>query len=85
MGFWRRQQRSIRKRVVRLVHGEEPFVTDYLGADFRVRLDNIMGREIAYRSSSAIALKISSPCARTRSLTSSWTSAPIAASMLAFS
>ncbi len=50
MGFWRRQQRSIRKRVVRLVHGDKPFIADYLGADFHVRLDNIMGREIAYRS-----------------------------------
>jgi FkbM family methyltransferase len=50
MAFWRRQQRSIRKRVVRLVHGDGPFVSRYLGADFVVRLDNIVGREIAYRS-----------------------------------
>jgi FkbM family methyltransferase len=50
MAFWRRQQRSIRKRVVRLVHGDRQFVTRYLGADFLVRLDNIIGREIAFRS-----------------------------------
>jgi FkbM family methyltransferase len=50
MNFWRRQQRSLRKRLVRLVHGDRPFVTDYLGADFLVRLDNVMGREIAFRS-----------------------------------
>lgn len=50
MAFWRRQRRSIRKRVVRALHGERPFVTDYLGADFLVRLDDIIGREIAFRS-----------------------------------
>ncbi len=50
MAFWRRQLRSIRKRVVRRRHGDAPFVADYLGADFHVRLDNIIGREIAYRS-----------------------------------
>jgi FkbM family methyltransferase len=50
MGFWRRQQRSIRKRVVRLVHGDRQFVSRYLGADFLVRLDNVIGREIGFRS-----------------------------------
>lgn len=50
MAFWRRQRRSIRKRLVHLAHGKSWFVTHYLGADFLVRLDNIMGRELAYRS-----------------------------------
>ncbi len=50
MAFWRRQRRSIRKRLVQLLHGNAPFVSRYLGADFLVRLDNIMGREIAFRS-----------------------------------
>jgi FkbM family methyltransferase len=50
MAFWRRQRRSIRKRLVHLAHGKRWFVTHYLGADFLVRLDNIMGRELAYRS-----------------------------------
>jgi FkbM family methyltransferase len=50
MGFWRRQQRSLRKRLVRRRYGDKPFIADYLGADFHVRLDNIMGREIAFRS-----------------------------------
>jgi FkbM family methyltransferase len=40
----------MRKRVVRLRRGDGWFVTDYLGADFLVRLDNVIGREIAYRS-----------------------------------
>jgi len=50
MGFWRRQQRSIRKRVVRRLHGDRQFVSHYLGADFLVRLDNAIGREIGFRS-----------------------------------
>jgi FkbM family methyltransferase len=50
MAFWRRQWRSIRKRVVRARHGDRTFVTDYLGANFLVRLDNVIGREIAFRS-----------------------------------
>lgn len=50
MAFWRRQRRSLRKRVVRLLHGERWFVARYLGADFLVRLDNILGREIAFAS-----------------------------------
>jgi FkbM family methyltransferase len=50
MGFWQRQRRSLRKRVVRLRHGDQSFITDYLGADFHVRLDNSIGREIAFRS-----------------------------------
>ena len=48
--FWRRQWRSIRKRVVRARHGDRSFVTDYLGANFLVRLDNAIGCEIAFRS-----------------------------------
>jgi FkbM family methyltransferase len=48
--FWRRQQRSVRKRAVRLRHGKQWFVTDYLGADFLVRLDNVIGCEIGFRS-----------------------------------
>jgi FkbM family methyltransferase len=50
MGFWRRQRRSIRRRLVRIRRGNRWFVTDYLGAEFLVRLDNIIGREIAFRS-----------------------------------
>ncbi|MGB6732409.1 MAG: hypothetical protein WBE84_14765, partial [Xanthobacteraceae bacterium] len=50
MTFWRRQWRSIRKRVVRARYGDRSFVTDYLGAKFLVRLDNVIGREIAFRS-----------------------------------
>jgi FkbM family methyltransferase len=50
MAFWRRQWRSIRKRVVRRRHGERWFVAHYLGADFLVRLDNGIGREIAFAS-----------------------------------
>jgi FkbM family methyltransferase len=50
MGFWQRQRRSLRKRVVRLRQSDRPFISNYLGADFHVRLDNIIGREIAFRS-----------------------------------
>jgi FkbM family methyltransferase len=50
MGFWRRLRRSVRKRVVRRVHGDRQFVSRYLGADFSVRLDNVIGREIGFRS-----------------------------------
>ncbi len=50
MGFWRRQQRSIRKRAVRRAHGDRQFISRYLGADFLVRLDNVIGREIGFRS-----------------------------------
>ena len=50
MKFWRRQWRSIRKRVVRARYGDRTFVSDYLGAHFMVRLDNVIGREIAFRS-----------------------------------
>jgi FkbM family methyltransferase len=50
MGFWRRQVRSVRKRIVRATYGDRSFITDYLGAEFLVRLDNVIGREIAYRS-----------------------------------
>ena len=50
MGFWRRQQRSVRKRIVRRLHGDRQFVSRYLGADFLVRLDNVIGREIGFRS-----------------------------------
>jgi FkbM family methyltransferase len=50
MGFWRRQHRSVRKRIVRLLHGDRQFISRYLGADFLVRLDNVIGREIGFRS-----------------------------------
>jgi FkbM family methyltransferase len=50
MAFWRRQLRSIRKRIVRARYGDRTFVSDYLGAHFVVRLDNVIGREIAFRS-----------------------------------
>ena len=50
MGFCRRLQRSVRKRVVRRLYGDRQFISRYLGADFLVRLDNVIGREIGFRS-----------------------------------
>jgi FkbM family methyltransferase len=50
MRVLKRFRRSIRKRYVRAVHGDRFFVADYLSADFLVRTDNVIGREIAYRS-----------------------------------
>jgi FkbM family methyltransferase len=35
---------------VRLRHGDRQFISRYLGADFLVRLDNVIGREIGFRS-----------------------------------
>jgi FkbM family methyltransferase len=49
MKFFRKLRRSIRKRVVTIRHGDRQFVADYLGADFLVRLDDGIGRELAFR------------------------------------
>ena len=50
MKFFRKLRRSIRKRQVAALHrGDRFFVTDYLGADFLVRRDETIGREVAFR------------------------------------
>ncbi len=50
MKFFRKLRRSIRKRLVAATHRDRFFVADYLGADFIVRLDEPVGRELAFRS-----------------------------------
>lgn len=50
MRFFRRLRRSIRKRLIAASRRDRFFVTDYLGADFIVRLDEPVGRELAFRS-----------------------------------
>ena len=46
----RKLRRSVRKRLVAAIRRDRFFVTDYLGADFIVRLDEPVGRELAFRS-----------------------------------
>jgi FkbM family methyltransferase len=50
MKFFRKLGRSFRKRMVAAIRRDRFFVTDYLGADFIVRLDEPVGRELAFRS-----------------------------------
>ncbi len=50
MKFFRKLRRSLRKRTVAAVHRNRFFVADYLGADYIVRLDEPVGRELAFRS-----------------------------------
>lgn len=50
MKVFRKLRRSFRKRLVAAIHDDRWFVADYLGADFLVRLDEPVGRELAYRS-----------------------------------
>jgi FkbM family methyltransferase len=50
MKFFRKLRRSIRKRgIAALNRGDRYFVTAYLGADFLVRLDETIGRELAFQ------------------------------------
>ncbi len=50
MKFFRKLRRSFRKRLVTAIRRDRWFVTDYLSADFIVRLDEPVGRELAFRS-----------------------------------
>jgi FkbM family methyltransferase len=50
MKFFRKLRRSFRKRLIIAIRRDRFFVTDYLGADFIVRLDEPVGRELAFRS-----------------------------------
>lgn len=45
--FWRRQWGALRKRWLRLRHGETPFVASYLGAQFACRLDDGVAKGMA--------------------------------------
>lgn len=48
--FWPRLKRSLRKRYIRLVHGDDFFVTEYFGARFIVRWADMVAREIALKN-----------------------------------
>ena len=48
--FLPRWARSVRKRIVRLVYGDEYFVTNYFGARFLVRWADFVPREIALKN-----------------------------------
>jgi FkbM family methyltransferase len=65
--FRRRLQRSIFKRLHRLIHGDEFFMADYFGARFVVRASNVIGREIAAGTCDLDQLNaFTSACARLR-------------------
>jgi FkbM family methyltransferase len=48
--FLPRWARSVRKRIVRLVHGDEYFLTNYFGARFLVRWADFVPREVALKN-----------------------------------
>jgi FkbM family methyltransferase len=45
-----RLKRSLRKRYLHFLHGDRPFVTEYMGARFLVRWTDVIGREIALQN-----------------------------------
>jgi FkbM family methyltransferase len=51
-----RLKRSLRKRYIRLVHGDDYFITKFFGARFIVRWTDIVGREIALKNFEHIQL-----------------------------
>jgi FkbM family methyltransferase len=48
--FLPRLNRSLRKRYLRFVHGDEPFVVTYFGSRFIVSWSDMVGREIALQN-----------------------------------
>ena len=48
--FFPRLTRSLRKRYLRFVHGDKPFVTKYFGARFIVSWSDMVGREVALQN-----------------------------------
>jgi FkbM family methyltransferase len=48
--FLPRLNRSLRKRYLRFVHGDEPFVVKYFGSRFLVSWSDMVGREIALQN-----------------------------------
>lgn len=52
-----RLARSMRKRYIRLIHGDKYFITKYFGARFLVCWTDVVGREIALRNFERIQLK----------------------------
>jgi FkbM family methyltransferase len=59
--------RSLRKRYIRLVHGDDYFVTNYFGARFLVHWRDIVAREIALQNFERTQLTlVTKACARLR-------------------
>jgi FkbM family methyltransferase len=54
--FLPRLKRSLRKQYIRVVHGDDYFVTRYFGAQFIVRWTDIVSREIALKNFEHIQL-----------------------------
>lgn len=52
-----RLMRSLRKRYVRIVHGDDYFIASYFGAKFLVRWQDIVAREIALQNFDAPQLR----------------------------
>jgi FkbM family methyltransferase len=59
--------RSLRKRYIRLVHGDDYFITNYFGARFLVHWRDMVAREIALRNFERTQLALmTQACARLR-------------------
>lgn len=55
--FMPRLARSLRKRYLRLVHGDEYFITQYFGARFLVCWADVVAREVALKNFEQVQLK----------------------------